>query len=422
MTRRSDQIRRYRSGAVDVQILPWDIDSVVSLQGSWSVPVSYTERAGLELDILTAMLDKGTRHRDKLTLSAQLERVGASIGFSSGSGKVHVAARCLAPDLPLVLELIREQVEWPALPSKELTLLKGRLKAQLKRQRSDPGSVCRKALSRSLFGPDHPYRELDFDEADRLLDALDLDELAHIHGSPASWEGLRLAVVGDVSHLDPRNLAEALVLKEGGEEAFRMPGSRFLNENRQGRHHVSIPDRVNLNVQLGQAVDLTVDDAAYLPLWVGIFILGGNFSSRLMSTVRDEKGLTYGIRSSLGEASRAFGGAWTTSVTLSQDRLEEGIAATREVIDRFTAEGVTREELAERIETLTGSYEVELATTSGVAGRILRNISRGREPGYLDDHPETLRGITVESVNGSIQRYLDATRLMLVTAGTALDS
>lgn len=420
MPRRSDQIRRYRSGAVDVQILPWDIDSVVSLQGAWSVPVAYTEKAGLELDILTAMLDKGTRHRDKLTLSAQLERVGASIGFSSGAGKVHVAARCLAPDLPLVLELIREQVESPALPPKELSLLKGRMKAQLQRQRSDPGSVCRNALSRTVFGPDHPFRELDFDEAERCLDALEREEVVGLHGSPASWEGLQLAVVGDVSHLDPGDLAAALVLKDGGEDAFRVRGSRFVNANRQSRHHMPIPDRVNLNVQLGQAVNLPVDDADYLPLWVGIFILGGNFSSRLMSTVRDEKGLTYGIRSSLGQASRTFGGAWTTSVTLSQDRLEEGIVATREVVDRFVAEGVTGAELAERIETLTGSFEVELATTAGVAGRMLRNISRGRDPGYLDDHPETLRGITAESVNDSIRRYLDPSRLALVSAGTLL--
>ncbi|GIS56662.1 MAG: hypothetical protein CM1200mP1_06000 [Candidatus Neomarinimicrobiota bacterium] len=33
---------------------------------------------------------------------------------------------------------------------------------------------------------------------------------------------------------------------------------------------------------------------------LGIYILGGNFSARLMQTVRDEQGLTYGIGSSIG--------------------------------------------------------------------------------------------------------------------------
>ncbi|GIS47852.1 MAG: hypothetical protein Ct9H90mP20_5220 [Candidatus Neomarinimicrobiota bacterium] len=36
---------------------------------------------------------------------------------------------------------------------------------------------------------------------------------------------------------------------------------------------------------------------------MAIYILGGNFSARLMQTVRDKEGLTYGIGSSISSAS-----------------------------------------------------------------------------------------------------------------------
>jgi zinc protease len=420
LTRRSDHIRRHQKAAVDVQVLPWQIDSVVSLQGSWSVPVSYAEKAGLELDILAALLDKGTTKRDKQSLSALLESVGASISFSSGFGKVHVSARCLAPDVPMVLDLIREQIERPALPERELALLKGRMKAQFRRQRSDPGAVCRNEMSRVLFGPDHPSRELSFEATEALVDALDRDEVVALHGSSESWKGLRLAVVGDVGDIDPSTLSSALVLHEGTEDVFRPTGSRFLALMDPEERHVPIPDRVNLNVQFAHPVDLNVLDDDWLPLWVGVFILGGNFSSRLMSVVRDQHGLTYGIRSALGYAGRHYPGAWTTSVTLSQDRLAEGIAVTREVMNRFVEHGVEEAELQERIETLCGSYEVELSTTAAVASRMLQNISRGRNPEHLDDHPTSVRSVRVEAVNAAIERHLHASSLSLVSAGTRL--
>lgn len=395
---------------------------MVSLHGSWSVPISYTENAGLELDLLAALLDKGTRKRDKLQISEELERVGASISFSAGSGKIHAGARCLTKDLPLVLDLIREQVEMPVFPARELELLKGRIKAQIRRQGSDPGAVCRNEMSRLLFGPDHPHREVSFEECAQLLEGLDVDSVARVHGSPESWKGLRLAVVGDVATVDPRELAQRLVIHEGDGKgtAFHVPGTHFLNGGAAASRHIPIPDRANLNVQLGHSVDVVWSSEDFLPLWVGVFILGGNFSSRLMSIVRDEKGLTYGIRSGLGHVGMTYGGAWTTSVTLSQERLEEGIAATKEVIDRFVREGITAHELDERIETLIGSYEVELATTAGLAGRLVQNISRGRAPSYLDTYPDTVRQLTPERVNAAVRQYLDPEKLSLVSAGTCL--
>ncbi|MDA0378183.1 MAG: insulinase family protein [Bacteroidetes bacterium] len=391
---------------------------MVSLQGAWSLPTSYAEHAGLVLNLLAGLLDKGTVHQDKRAISDALDRVGASISFSAGVSKIQVSARCLSEDLPLILALIREQVEEPSLPARELDLMKGRMRAILRRQRSDPGAVCRNEMSRLLFAEDHPSRDLGFDQADAVLEALDREALWAQYRREGGWEGLRLAVVGDVDALDPSMVAEALVVREGGEGSFRFQGNRLLHTSAADIRHVQIPDRANLNVQLGHAVEVGAVDPDFLPLWVAVFVLGGNFSSRLMTSVRDERGLTYGIHSSLGQAGRFYGGAWNTSVTLSQDRLEEGIQATREVVDHFLSKGVTASELTERVETLAGSYQVELATTSGVAARLLHNMNRGREPGYMDDYPDVLRSLDVAQVNDAVHRWLDASRLSLVTAGT----
>ena len=401
-----------------MQVLPWDIDSVVSLRGAWSCPVSFRHDGGMQLELMAALLDKGTASHSKRGISEQLERVGASISFSAQGTRIHVSARCLARDLDLVVGLIREQIEEAVLPDREFELLKGRVKAQWHRQQSDPGAVCRNQLSRHLFEETHPSRELPFADLPTVLDGIDIEDLRSLHASEELFGGLRLSVVGDVGSLEPKGLAERLSIRVGGKGRFGLKEEAGLIPPHAATHHVEIPDRSNLNVLFGHSLDVRSNHEDYLALWTGIFILGGNFSSRLMSTVRDEKGLTYGIRSWLGDLGVDHGGSWQTSVTLSQDKLEEGIQATRDVIDDMLRGGVLEAELAERKQTITGSYEVELATTGGTASRLLLNMNRGWEPDRIDTHPGIVRSLEREDVNRALSDHLDPTGLTVISAGT----
>ena len=54
---------------------------------------------------------------------------------------------------------------------------------------------------------------------------------------------------------------------------------------------------------LGQATGLRYRDPDALPLRVGTAVLGHGFTGRLMGTVRDREGLTYGIGAGLSEDS-----------------------------------------------------------------------------------------------------------------------
>jgi predicted Zn-dependent peptidase len=51
---------------------------------------------------------------------------------------------------------------------------------------------------------------------------------------------------------------------------------------------------------------------------------------------------------------------------------------------------------------------------------MLQNISRGRNPEHLDDHPTSVRSVRVEAVNAAIERHLHASSLSLVSAGPRL--
>jgi zinc protease len=177
-------------------------------------------------------------------------------------------------------------------------------------------------------------------------------------------------------------------------------------------------DRRNLDVRLGHPIAVRRDSDDYLALYAGVFTLGGNFSSRLMQTVRDEQGLTYGISASLGSTAIEYDGHVYVSVTLSQDSVEAGIAATRAEVEAFEAEGVPEAALAATRTTLAGQHVVALATTGGVAARLLVNAERGFDVGYLDRYPDLIRDLAPDAVTDAVRRHLRPDDLHESVAGT----
>jgi predicted Zn-dependent peptidase len=137
-----------------------------------------------------------------------------------------------------------------------------------------------------------------------------------------------------------------------------------------------------------------------------------------MATIRDEMGLTYGINTALSGLSTRYEGHWQVGVTLSQENLERGLAATRAEVQRFVDEGATEDELAAKKTTITGSYTVGLATTKRLAQSILTNAERGFAVDYLDRFPALIDALTLEEVNTAVQRHFDPTRFHTAMAGT----
>src|SRR4029077_14581310 len=99
------------------------------------------------------------------------------------------------------------------------------------------------------------------------------------------------------------------------------------------------------------------EDPDSLALRVATSILGRDFTSRLMSTVRDQEGVTYGIRARIADDT-FVSGDWAITAAFSPQLLDQGIVSTRRELDKWWQTGVTAAELEARKTSLVGSYQV----------------------------------------------------------------
>lgn len=406
-----------QAGTCRLFILPSEVENVVSWRGSCISNPVFEDDGELRQSLVVTMLDKGTRRRDRFQIADVLENRGAQLRFQDRGIRIGFSGRALRKDVKDVMEVMAEQLTEPLFDEQEFVKARMRIGASIQRSMESTATQAAHLLRRQMYAPSHPNYAIAAVEELEALQRISLDSLRGFHETHFGGTDCMLVVVGDVNADEiERIVADSI----GGWQPHDAP-ARFEQAAQiqpPKRLPLLMPDKTNIDVRMGHPLKIRRDEAVYTRLHLGNYILGGNFSSRLMDIVRDEMGLTYGVSSSLTGISSRYEGHWQIGITLSEDKLETGIDATLGVLSDFVKDGVTENELADKKTTLTGTFKVQLATTSGLADTILRGLERGFGRGYLDRFPEWIDATTLDEVNTAIQAHFNPDTLHIAMAGS----
>jgi zinc protease len=411
---------RADTAGIDVVTYPTHVRDVVVVVGALPAGDAMAGSGNAAVPTLTGMmLDRGTTNLDKFAIAERLEDVGASISFNVGTQSLEIRAKCLRKDLPMVLSILAAELRTPAFPAAELAKAKQQLIGSLRDSLQNTGARAQEAFSRAVFAPGHPNRPHAVEDMLTAAQSATLDEVKAFHAKYVGPKHLTLVFAGDVDDAAVRReVAKDFAGWKGGEDYLRSaaPGAAVPEA---ATHAIEVPlkDKPSTTLVLGQADGLRYRDPDALPLRVGTAILGQGFTGRLMGTVRDREGLTYGIGAGVSADSVADG-AWSISASFAPALLDHGIASTRRVLEAWWKDGVTDDELAARKRGLIGGYLVGLSTTGGLANTILTSIQRGYDLRWLDGYPEAVRAVSREDVNRAIRTHLDPSSMVLVEAGS----
>lgn len=409
---------RQTVGGIDLIVLKTGVRDVVTFRGTMAAGDSLSPDTNPAIATLTgAMLDKGTTTHDKFAIAQLLGDVGAMIGFGVGPSTLTVGGKCLRKDLPLVVSLIAEQLRSPAFAPEEFAKLKKQIAGRMKRQMEDTDFRSAENFGRSVYPIGHPNRPAGVPEILAGTDRATLEEVKAFYQKYYGPATLRLVIVGDVDPAAAQGeVAKCFAGWTGGALPPRPAKAGSVDAPRD--QTVFMPDKTNVSVTWGQTTGLRYSDPDALALRVGTAVLGsGGFTSRLMSTVRDKEGLTYGLYSMVGNDT-FVDGDWSIRANFSPELLEKGLASTRRELLAWHRRGVTEAELAREKTNIAGSYKVGLSTTNGMAAQILSTLNRDLPLSFVDEYPARVATLTTAQVNGAIQRHLDPEKMVLIKAGT----
>ena len=390
---------------------------VVTLTGSMLGGDIYASGNARTADMVAAMLDQGTTNMTKFEISAKLESAGARLGFFNGQARVGFSGKFLSEDTKMVFDLLADQLKNPLFAEEDLNKVKKRQVANYKRSKESTRGNATNNMLKAFYGTGHQNSPTDPDKAIEEIKKITPKNLKDFHLKNYGAGTMVIVAVGDVDH----NSLESLI-KEGFGGWKKSP----LKEKKEtgtankasDKVYVTMQDKTSTDFLVGTALGIDRYHPDYLPLYIATHTLGGNFSARLMQTVRVKEGLTYGINSSMRGFGNGNDGYWMVGGTFSPKLLSKGESSTLREIKKWAEEGITQKELDITKSTLTGGFQVGFDSTGGLAGGILDAIIVHGDLTYLDNYPERIKAITLDKANTAISKYIFFDDLYQVAAGT----
>lgn len=367
------------------------------------------EQAGV-VNLMTALLSDGAGDMDAQAFAARSEELATSLSFSAGRDSVSVSVRFLTEDAEEVIEHLRLALTEPRFDDDAIARTRGQILAQLRREALDPNMLASRAFASVAFDG-HPYGR-ETNGTPETVGALDRDALVAAHQGAITRDRVYIGAAGDISAEELGELLDRLF--EGiPETGWDLPEhAEFLAEPGVEVIPFDGPQSV---VAFGHA-GIARDDPEFLTAYVVNEIFGGGrFGTRLMRTLREERGLTYGIGAFL--SSGALGESYQGRLSTDNDNVEIVLELLREEWAQMANDGVTEEELR-RIQTyLTGAYPLRFDGNSSIASIMASMQYQGFDIDYVNRRNDMISALTLDEVNDLASRLYDTEALFFVIVG-----
>jgi zinc protease len=376
--------------------------------GAASDPADKTGRATMAV----SLLDEGAGDLDSQAYQGKLEDLASSVNFDASMDYVNAGLSTIKKNVDVTFDLFRLALTQPRFDDEAVARIRDDLVAAVARRNEQPRAIANRIWWKDAFG-NHPYSR-PTDGTAKTLPAITVADLRQFVHDRFARDTLKIAVVGD---LTPDELKLLLDKTFGGLPAesapVTVPDTTMQEDGALLLVKKPIPQSV---VNFGQPGIMRADPDWYAATIVNHILGGGGFSSRLMTEVREKRGLAYGIGSyllPLRETAVILG-----SVATQNEHVADSIALVRSEWQRMHDEGPTEEELKDAKTYLTGSFPLQFDSTGHIAGLLVQIQQENLGIDYLDRRNALIENVTLADAKRVAKKLLDPKGLTFAVVGT----
>ncbi|NOZ10562.1 MAG: insulinase family protein [Gammaproteobacteria bacterium] len=359
------------------------------------------------------MLKQGAGELDADDIATRFEDVGAQFSVDSQRDMATVSLRSLSDARVLgpAVDLLAKILASPTFSEKSLQRERVRALTGLELERQSPSEIAQRRFNERLYA-DHPYQQYPSGDA-KGLKAIGRKELVDYHHQYYVAANAVIAIIGDISQRQARDIAERLVggLPKG-QAAPPIPAVPVRKS--ASREHISFPSKQS-HIFIGQP-GIKRGDPDYFPLYVGNYILGGGgLVSRLSEEVREKKGLAYSVYSYF--LPMRAPGPFTIGLQTKNSQIDQALVIVNRVVKEFVESGPSAKEMDAAKKNLSGGFPLRIDSNQKIAEYLALIGFYGLPLSYLDDFVANVEAVTVEQVRDAFRRRLHPESMLTVIVG-----
>lgn len=369
-------------------------------------------KEGLTRLVFKSMIT-GTKKRDCRTIPLEIESIGASLDVYTSKDFTIINMELLSKNLIKGIEILSDIILNPVFKEEEIEKEKEKAVNIIKDERDDPALVATRSFIELIF-QNTPYVHPSIGYIS-TIENINHADIKRLYKEKVRPENSFIVLVGDFDEKSFKTLEEFLSPWESFPSDYSEPEVKIS----EGGEFVILndPDSTQTQIRMGKPSSLKRGDRDFVAVSIGNAILGNLFTSRLISKIRGELGLSYAVNSSI--QSFRYGGLFSISTFTKNESVYEIIDAIKREVGNFVGNGINEDELQRVKKFMKGKFPSSLQTNSELAGKIAEIEFYNLSKTYFNDFLKTVKELSKKEVEEVSKKYLSSENFSILLLGKA---
>ncbi|WP_281745175.1 M16 family metallopeptidase [Polynucleobacter yangtzensis] len=371
-------------------------------------------------DMVAGLMNYGARGDKGLLTEAQIADeiadLGANVGLSVGGERAILRIRSLSrKDLrDRAVQLAAAMLSAPSYDPKIVEREKQRTITSLREAETKPEFVLERRFKKSVYG-NYPLAD---SPSVQSVGSVNVNDLKQFHKQFYRGDRMIVSIVGDVDRSQAAEIVQTLLkqIPQSGQPIAKLPDLQRTPVEALAQREIQIPfDSQQAHIAMGMTA-VARNNPDYFPLLVGNYILGGGgFVSRLMSEVREKRGLAYSVFSYFAPGKE--NGIFQAGLQTKNDQAALALDVMSTTIAQFIADGPTPSELEAAKSNLINGYPLRIDNNRKLLDNVSSIAWNDLPLDTMDVWTKQVEAVTLEQVKASFQKYLAMDRMKIVVLG-----
>ena len=349
-------------------------------------------------------------------IADEIADLGANIGVSVSGERATMRIRTLSrQDLrDRAVQLASAMLTAPTYDPKILAREKQRMTTALLEAETKPETVLDRRFRKSVYG-NYPLANSPTVQSIANISATDLQQF---HKQFYRGDRMIVSIVGDVTKAEADEIVQGLLQRvpQSGPAIAKLPEFERSPVEPLSQREVTIPfDSQQAHIALGMTA-VTRSNPDYFPLLVGNYVLGGGgFVSRLMSEVREKRGLAYSVFSYFAPGKDA--GIFQAGLQTKNDQAALALDVMSSTISQFIVNGPTQSELDAAKANLINGYPLRIDNNRKLLDNVSSIAWNNLPLDTMEVWTKQVEAVSLEQVKTAFQKHLAMDRMKIVVLG-----
>ncbi len=370
------------------------VSILMHFDGGRMLEMKNADKAGITA-MFAAMMNEDTKNYTAEAFSVALDKLGSSVDVNADFDGISVSVRSLKKNLDKTLALVEERILNPKFTEEAFNTNKKRTIEGIKNAMVRPNYIASVVYDKITYGDKH-VAGWPSEGNEATLGNIKLEDMQEYYDAYLSRNGAEIIVVGDINKDEVLSKIGFLnKMKDVQIPLVQLPQTPTVEKTKI--YFVDVPKAAQTEFRIGTFTGLFYDAFdTYYKSTIMNYPLGGAFNSRLNLQLREERGWTYGARSSF--SADKYTGTYTFSAGIRANATDSALMDIVKIWNDYRKAGPSQEELNFTKNALVQSEARKYEAALQKASFLSRIIEYNLPADYTKRQNDILNGMTLEQL------------------------